>query len=243
MIPPPLPRPLNSTTVTNGGDVPSLPMNGQYFYHPSHGPMPVNVPQTYMRTTVLRVNACAHLGHPPHCTCMGDHAYQQPHPSFNNGGYQGSGGGATNTAQACPNRPMSASSNSSFTSVYMGTTHSPGHNTEYYYGNQMTPPNQMTSPPTQFASPPPPPYSPGSAVNIPSTTGPPSQEPPTSTSSSHPLTNTRHQQIHEHSNGMLPSDSNGCGPLPTLPLSPDDVASVPNSRLQYPGIQMYMYVK
>ncbi len=76
-----------------------------------------------------------------------------------------------------------------------------GHS-DCYYGNQ------VTTPPTQFASPPPPPYSPQGPIKIPPCHNP---EPP-----------------HHGSNNRT---DNGCGPLPTLPLSPDEVSFLPKNNV------------
>ena len=203
--------PMSRLNGDNG--LPHLPTNGQFYYHPSHGPVPSSVPQTYMQTTVLRVQSrCTQMGHPAHCTCMSDPyhpLYSQHSPNIN--GYQ-------NLSHL---GHISSLSNSTVSSGFHGQssrTHTPSHS-EYFYGNQ------MSMPPTQFPSPPPPPYSPQSSIKIPQPHHPTTQD--TFTASPH---GPRVMHIGDQNNGTSPSDT-GCGPLPTLPLSPDDVVSLPNSSL------------
>lgn len=204
---------------TNGGDTraPPLPVNSPYYYHPIHGPVPNSVPQTYMQTTVLRVqNRCGQMGHPPHCTCVSDPMCQPLYSPFASSGYQ------NHTHQG----RVSSLSNSSFSSGYVVPphAHSPSHS-ECFYGNQMTSPPSST----QFASPPPPPYSPQGAIKIPASINHihPTQEHHSFTTNPGP----RSMNISDQPNNQTSPSDSGCGPLPTLPLSPDEVVSLPSSGL------------
>ncbi len=192
------------TRLNDDNQLPNLPPNGQYYYHPNHGPVPTCVPQTYLQTTVLRVqNRCTQMGHPPHCTCMSD-----PYQSL----YSQHSPNSVNTGYHSHMEHVSPLSNSPVSNGFQGPSsqsHTPSHS-EYFYGNQ------ASMPPTQYPSPPP--YSPQGPIKI----------PPSHNSIAPDTTSSHVSRLIDHNHR---SSING-GPFPTLPLTPDEVVSLPNNSSQ-----------